>query len=93
MVVYEWVVCKGCGKTGWLDIDQPAGQTEWRSKSMLDDDNDERRFFLCIDCDCYNCPSAYVFTRYDMETGDPFPDYDCTEGKCVHLSRGTKEVD
>jgi len=90
----EWVACKGCGKTGWLDVNLPTKLTGWHSKSMGSEDN-EYTFFLCDDCYCLNCPHADTFMAEDFD--GKHPDYYChypdwNDAMCVHLSTESVET-
>ena len=83
----EWVVCKGCGKTDWLDVDKPMRETGWNLKVKYNDFTDsELTFYLCDECDCYNCSYAFHSTQAD-ESG-VYPSIDCEfdEGRgCKYL--------
>ena len=66
MTECEWIVCKGCGKTGWLDLEVPMEQTGWSSHQFIHGPQDTPlNFFLCSKCDCINCSEAIIMTAYD----------------------------
>lgn len=83
----EWIVCKGCGRADWLDVDVPMNQTGWESHLKHNDFTDaELRLFLCSECGCYNCSHALHTTEADE--GGVYPSIDCEFDAgygCVHL--------
>ena len=90
----EWVVCKGCGKTGWLDIDKPMRETGWNLKTKFNDFTDsELIFHLCDECDCPNC--SHAFAEEQADEGGTYIEYTCEfdDGwMCAHLQSSAPKV-
>ena len=86
MTEWEWIVCKGCNKTGWLDLNQPMNLSGWEHKYFLNKKDENVNFYLCCDCGCRECSDAYFTTGYN-EDGSTYPDLECQvyEGICKYL--------
>lgn len=94
MSEWEWIVCKACGKKGWLDLNQPMNQTGWTHTYHLNEKNENVNYYLCDGCSCVNCPDAIVTTGYN-EDGSTYPDPECQlPDGCKHLqsSEGLDEA-